>query len=40
MLYNPASPLLGTYPDKTVIQKDTGIPVFTGVLFTGAKTWK
>ena len=38
ILYDPASPLLGIYPDKIVIQKDTGIPMLTAVLFTRAKT--
>ena len=28
ILYDPAIPLLGIYPDKTVIQKDTCTPVF------------
>ena len=37
--YDPAIPLLGIYPDKTLIQKDTCIPVFTAALFI-AKTWK
>ena len=38
--YDPAIPLLGIYPDKTVIQKDTCTPVFIEVLFTITKTWK
>ena len=38
--YDPAIPLLGIYPDKTIIQKDTCTPVFTAALFTIAKTWK
>ena len=36
--YNPAIPLLGNYPEKTIIQKDTCTPMF--ILFTVAKTWK
>ena len=40
MPYDPAIPLLGIYPEKTIIQKDTGISMFTGSLFTIAKTWK
>ena len=36
--YDPAVPLLGIYLDKTIIQKNTCIPVFTGALFTIAKT--
>ena len=38
--YDPAIPLLGIYPDKTVIRKDTCTPVFTAALFTIAKTGK
>ena len=38
--YDPAIPLLGMNPDKTVIWKDTCTPMFTSVLFTIAKTWK
>ena len=38
--YDPAIPLLGIYPDKTIIQKDTYTPVFIAALFTIAKTWK
>ena len=38
--YDPAIPLLGRYPDKTIIQKDTHTPMFTAALFTTARTWK
>ena len=38
--YDSAIPLLGIYPDKTVIQKDTCTPTFIAALFTIAKTWK
>ena len=38
--YDPAIPLLGIYPDKTIIQKDTCTPMFTAALCTIAKTWK
>ena len=38
--YDPAIPLMGTYPDKTIIQKDTCTPMFIAALFTIAKTWK
>ena len=34
--YDPAIPLLGIYPEETII----GTPVFTAVLFTIARTWK
>ena len=39
-LHDPAIPLLGIYPDKTFIQKDTCTLMFVAVLFTIAKTWK
>ena len=35
-----AIPLLGIYPDKNIIQKDTCTPVFTAALSAIAKTWK
>ena len=38
--YEPASPLLGIYPEKTIIQKDTCTPVFIAALFTIARTRK
>ena len=38
--YDPAIPLLGIYPEKTIIQKDTCTPMFIAVLFTIARTWK
>ena len=38
--YDPEIPLLGIYPDKTIIQKDTCTPMFIVALFTIAKTWK
>ena len=38
--YDPAIPLLGIYPEKNMVQKDTCTPVFIAVLFTIAKTWK
>jgi len=38
--YDPVIPLLGTYWEKTVIQKDTRAPVLTAAWFTTAKTWK
>ena len=36
--YDPAIPLMGTYPEKTIIQRDTCTPVFTAELYTIAKT--
>ena len=38
--YDKAIPLLGMYPDKTIIQKDTCTPMFMAALFTMANTWK
>ena len=38
--YDPAILLLGIYPEKTLIQKDTCTPIFIAALFTIAKTWK
>ena len=35
----PAIPLLGIYPEKTIIQKDTCTLVFTAALFTIAGSW-
>ena len=32
--YDPDIPLLGTYPEKTTIQKDMCTPLFTAALFT------
>ena len=38
--YNPAIPLLGIYPEKTIIQKESCTTMFTAALFTIARTWK
>ena len=38
--YDPTIPLLGIYLEKTIIQKDTCIPMFIAALFTISKTWK
>ena len=38
--YDPAIPLLGIYPEKTIVQKDTCTPVFIAALFTIARSWK
>ena len=37
--YDPAIPLLGIYPEKTIIQKDTCTPMFIAALFTIARLW-
>ena len=36
--YDPAIPLLGIYPEKTIIQKETCTTMFTEALFTIART--
>ena len=38
--YDPATPLLGIYPEKTIIQNETCTTMFTAALFTIARTWK
>ena len=38
--YDSAIPLLGIYPEKTIIQKDTCTSMFTAALFTIARSWK
>ena len=36
--YDPTIPLLGIYPEETIIEKDPCIPMSTGALFTIART--
>ena len=38
--YDPTIPLLGIYPEKTIIQKDACTPMFIAALFTIARAWK
>ena len=38
--YDAAIPLLGIYPEETMVEKDTCIPLFIAALFTKARTWK
>ena len=38
--YEPTIPLLGIYPEETIIEKDTCTPVFIAALFTVARAWK
>ena len=38
--HDPAIPLLGIYPEKSIIQKDTCTPIFIAALFTIPGTWK
>ena len=38
--YDPAIPLLGIYPEKTIIQKESCTTMFIAALFTITRTWK
>ena len=38
--YDPAIPLLGIYPEKTIIQKESCTTMFTAALFIIARKWK
>ena len=38
--FDPAIPLLGICPEKTMTRKDTWTPMFTAAPFAIAKTWK
>ena len=38
--YDPAIPLWGIYPEKTIIQKESCTTMFIAALFTIARTWK
>ena len=38
--YDPAIPLLGIYPEKTIVQRETCTTMFIAALFTIARTWK
>ena len=38
--FDPAIPLLGIYPEKTIIQKESCTTMFIAALFTIAGTWK
>ena len=40
MAYDPAIPLLGIYPEKTIIQKESCKTIFIATPFTIARTWK
>ena len=40
LLYYPAIPLQGIYPEKTIIQKESCTTMFIAALFTIARTWK
>ena len=38
--YDPTVPLLGIYPDKTLLKRDICTRMFIAALFTIARTWK
>ena len=38
--YSPAIPLLGIYPEKTIIQKESCTTMFIAAVLTIARTWK
>ena len=40
LLYEPEISLLGIYPEKAIIRKDAGTPMFLAELFVITKTWK
>ena len=40
LTFDPAIPLLGSYPEKTMAWKDTCTPIFIAALYTITKTWK
>ena len=40
LLYDPAIPLLGIYPETTIIEKESSTTMFIATLFTIARTWK
>ena len=40
LLHDTEIPLLGTYPEKTISEKNTCTPVFTAPLCMIARTWK
>ena len=40
LLYDPAIPLLGIYPEKTIVQKESCTTVFIAALCTIGRTWK
>ena len=40
LLYDPPIPLLGIYPEKTIIQKESCTIMVIAALFTIARTWK
>ena len=39
-IYDPATSLLGIFPEKNIIRRDTCIPMFIAAVFTITRTWK
>ena len=37
---DPTVPLLGIYPEETIIERDACTPLFTAALFATARTWR
>ena len=37
--YDPATPLLGIYPEETKIERDTCTVIFIAALFTITRAW-
>ena len=40
LTHDPTTPLLGIYPEKTIIQKESCTTMFIAALFTIARSWK
>ena len=38
--YDPSIPLLGIYPEETIVEKDTSTPMFIAAVFSTARTQK
>ena len=38
--HDPTIPLLGIYPEETIIERDASTPMFIAALFTVTRTWK
>ena len=36
--YDPSIPLLGIYPEETIVEKDTSTPMFIAAVFSTART--
>ena len=40
LTYDATIPLMGIYPDETIVEKDSCTPMFITALFIIAKAWK